>query len=145
MPMTQNDWNVIRGAIGAILLGVDNPDDVSIPDPVPTPTTVKELALYMLGVKFEIEIGNALNFTFQALEDAGAALAKAHDLAAAVVVADPTQANIDEITSDLNAINAAVQRDQRFDGAVALAVAIVGIVKNLPSASNTANMIKSNS
>jgi hypothetical protein len=132
MPMTQNDWNVIRGAIGAVLLELDNRDDVSIPDPVPTPTTVKELALYMLGVKFEIEIGNALNFTFQALKDAGAALAKAHDLAAAVVVPDPAQANVDQITSDLNAINAAVQGDDRFEGGIALATAIVGIVQAVP-------------
>jgi hypothetical protein len=117
--------------MGAVLVELDNPDDVNIPNPLDGPEDVHDLALFMLGVQFEIEVGNLLNFTFQALKDAGGDLSKAHRLAATAVVPDPAQVNITQMQNDLGTVHQAVQADERFAGGIALAQALVNISKTV--------------
>jgi hypothetical protein len=129
MNMNQDDWNTIRGAIGAVLIELDNPDQVALPVPNANVVDLDHLKLYMLGVSFEVDIGDVLNFTFEALKNAADGLAKAHELAAAVVVPNPSDVSAKQIKTDLANVHNSVQEDQRCEGGIALASAIVGIMK----------------
>ena len=131
MNMQPADWNTIRGAIGAILTELNDPDHVSLAVPVIGLASVKDIKLYMQGVLFEVEIGNTLAFTFGALQNAAADLVKAHELAAAVVVPNPNTVNAAQIKTDLAGVHDSVQADERFEGGIALAGDIVGIMNGM--------------
>ena len=129
--MNQNDWDVLRGAIGANLILLNNPGDFNLLGLNSPPTNVQELSFFMAGVTVEIEIGDALHFTFEALQGNTNALISAHRLAAAAVVPAPASADINQITGDLATISAAVQADERFHQVVQLSAVIANIAGQL--------------
>jgi hypothetical protein len=128
--MKLSDWTVIRQAGQAILIDLDQ-EMASLLLPNPLPQTLDDLRRYLIGVRFEIDLGMTLNFTFGALMRAGQAIGEAHRLAVNVLVAAPTAQQINEVENDLRVIHQAVLQDQRFDAALALAGAVADIAGQL--------------
>jgi hypothetical protein len=126
MSLNKFTWNCIRKAAHAVLIDVDQ-ETFSLPVTNIKPTDAQGLDLYLSGIRFEIELGETLEFAFKALKEGTEAFESAHNLAANVVVKEPSQAKIADVERDLRIIHAAKQNDDRFAAAMALAVAVADI------------------
>ncbi len=127
--LTESQWNLIREATYAILLGMDN--QLNLPQNVFLPKNRNNLSDQIDALQFEADLDQTLQITSDALKEVSSKMAEIHDVAATITVNAPSDEDIDKLKKDLNKISDDLKNDQRFKTVVALASATANIIGQL--------------